>query len=403
MANNHSSLNSSSTERPPSAFQWPIPSSSSEITIKEILDNYQHDPEILKLVLIAKAEEDKKQTAQSTLQIERTRIQQRMMDMDALRSYPQPPPGAVIYPSSSSSSSQQPQTSQQQQSSHHQHQQPPQQQQQPQHNNDNSNNNSNNNDSNSIHQHQPTSYHSLPPFQQQVIARVTSDHQHHQPVSPAGYYPHSAHPLCPPSSHHEQHNQQQQNSKSQHTPQPQTAIATRPSYYYDHKQKNGIGKKRPHDAKLSHDQVMEVLKAKLQRGNNAVDKSKRTRTLPNLLVTTATNATSTTTSTTSNNNNNKQITGKPALPPPPPHHPNHNHHSQPPLSTPSPRSAKPVLPPIDTSVGRIPSRGPLSSNSSQKLPPFSATAALADASVIKGERRVKSLSPPPFATSTHRS
>ena len=59
MANNHSSLNSSSTERPPSAFQWPIPSSSSDITIKEILDNYQHDPEILKLVLIAKAEEDK--------------------------------------------------------------------------------------------------------------------------------------------------------------------------------------------------------------------------------------------------------------------------------------------------------------------------------------------------------
>ena len=54
---NHSSSNNS--ERPPSAFQWPIPSASSDITIKEILDNYQHDPELLKLVLSAKAEDDK--------------------------------------------------------------------------------------------------------------------------------------------------------------------------------------------------------------------------------------------------------------------------------------------------------------------------------------------------------
>ncbi|KAI9474329.1 hypothetical protein BDB00DRAFT_943624 [Zychaea mexicana] len=270
-----------------------------DITIKEILDNYQHDPELLKLVLLAKAEEDK----------------------------------------------------------------------------------------------------------QQVIARVTSDHQHHQPASPAGYYPHSAHPLCPPSVSEQPQPQPQQQQQQQQ----QQQSTSRSSYYNNREQNNHVGNKRPHDAKLSHDQVMEVLKAKLQRGSNAAEKNKRARTLPNPLgntntaptTTTSTNTT-TTASTPSTNNNTTTTTStttptaKPALPPPPQHHPQ----PHPPLSTPSPRSAKPVLPPIDTSVGRIPSRGPLSSNASHKLPPFSATAALADALVIKGERRVKSLSPPPFGTAT---
>lgn len=53
-------MQSSSHHRPPSAFQWPLPPQSElELTIKEILDVYQHDPELLKLVLSAKAEEDK--------------------------------------------------------------------------------------------------------------------------------------------------------------------------------------------------------------------------------------------------------------------------------------------------------------------------------------------------------
>lgn len=57
---NPSSLQSSSHHRLPSAFQWPLPPQSElELTIKEILDVYQHDPELLKLVLSAKAEEDK--------------------------------------------------------------------------------------------------------------------------------------------------------------------------------------------------------------------------------------------------------------------------------------------------------------------------------------------------------
>lgn len=46
---------------PTSAFQWPIPqqSGSSEISIREILDHYGNDPELLKCILTAKSEEDK--------------------------------------------------------------------------------------------------------------------------------------------------------------------------------------------------------------------------------------------------------------------------------------------------------------------------------------------------------
>lgn len=49
--------------RDSSAFQWPSPSqvalSYSDISIKDILDTYQHDVELLKVILLAKAEEDK--------------------------------------------------------------------------------------------------------------------------------------------------------------------------------------------------------------------------------------------------------------------------------------------------------------------------------------------------------
>lgn len=54
---------------PTSAFQWPIPPSPStlkpvtvsnnDITVKEILDRYNEDPELLKYILTAKSEEDK--------------------------------------------------------------------------------------------------------------------------------------------------------------------------------------------------------------------------------------------------------------------------------------------------------------------------------------------------------
>lgn len=182
------------------------------------------------------------------------------------------------------------------------------------------------------------------PFQQQVIARITSPlpeypPQHHlhlyqQPHQPSQAYnqaPHSAHPLCPPAQPYQKTNNANNNNNN--------------NINRDNRDNN--------DKKMTHDQVMEALKAKIIRGSS----KRAARTLP----------------------------------PPPPapssvssgaHHP----------ATPSPRSAKPILPPIDTSVGR----------NQHALPPFSATTAgiadavsLADTAPRKVDRRVKSLSPPP--------
>jgi hypothetical protein len=71
MANHSPHPNSLSphSKQPTSAFQWPIPPSPShlkpmnnsmnEITVKEILDRYNDDPELMKYILTAKSEEDK--------------------------------------------------------------------------------------------------------------------------------------------------------------------------------------------------------------------------------------------------------------------------------------------------------------------------------------------------------
>lgn len=74
MANHSPHPNSLSphSKQPTSAFQWPIPPSSpsshlkphaqqamNDITIKEILERYNEDPELLKYILTAKTEEDK--------------------------------------------------------------------------------------------------------------------------------------------------------------------------------------------------------------------------------------------------------------------------------------------------------------------------------------------------------
>lgn len=57
-----------SSRRPLSAFQWPVPHSptsthvpETEITLKQILDKYRDDPDLLRHILMAKAEEDKVQ------------------------------------------------------------------------------------------------------------------------------------------------------------------------------------------------------------------------------------------------------------------------------------------------------------------------------------------------------
>jgi hypothetical protein len=70
---NHSphpnSISPHTTKSQSSAFVWPIPNSPSqinpnnnnmnELSVREILDRYNEDPELLKYILTAKSEEDK--------------------------------------------------------------------------------------------------------------------------------------------------------------------------------------------------------------------------------------------------------------------------------------------------------------------------------------------------------
>lgn len=240
-------------------------------------------------------------------------------------------------------------------------------------------------------QQQPYAYYSLAPVQQQVLARITggssatpADHhansiphsqqqQHqqqqyyqHQPSREYGHYnypppspvvyPHSAHPLCPPDNRLNpsippapRHYQ----SQSHLLPTPSSQQPTTPISPGGGGNTNDDFKSRKRsiiqeEDKLSHNKVMEALKAKIQRGNGSplattapssafrshADKRQRTLPKPN------------TTSTSSE------------VPPilTYPHHHHHHHHHTPPPSTPSPRSAKPILPPIDTNVGRMPTK-----------------------------------------------
>ncbi|KAF1798085.1 hypothetical protein FB192DRAFT_1289339 [Mucor lusitanicus] len=293
-----------------SAFQWPpaaaaAPSpSSSDISVKDIIDKYHlNDKELLKHALIAKSEEDKKLTAQDVLKTEQARLHLRQMDIELIREQSKlaarQPPLYPVYVS------------------------PRHQQQQ-----------------------QPYAYYGLAPVQQQVLARITAPHTsiphaqqqqqpyyqqpsskeygyYNQPPPSPVVYPHSAHPLCPPDNR-------------LHPSAPR------------HASEDFKSRKRSHasilqeEDKLSHNKVMEALKAKIQRGSGSPlattapssafrphgDKRQRTLPKPN---------------TTSE------------VPPILTHPPQHYHHTPPP-STPSPRSAKPILPPIDTNVGRMPTK-----------------------------------------------
>ncbi|KAK4509164.1 high-affinity iron permease [Mucor velutinosus] len=359
-----SSSNPNSPQKSPdsSAFQWPPvaapSSSSSDISVKEIIDKYHpNNNELLKHALIAKSEEDKRLTAQDVLKTEQARLYLRQMDIElikeqsklAARQLPLHP----VYAS-------------------------PQQQQQQQ-------------------QQQPYAYYGLAPVQQQVLARITggssatpSKHHHqpphtsiphsqqqqqqqqqpyyqqpsskeygyyNQPPPSPGVYPHSAHPLCPPDNRLNpsvlpapRHYQ----SQSHLLPTPSSQQPTTPISPGGGGNTNDDFKsrKRSHasilheEDKLSHNKVMEALKAKIQRGSGSPlattapssafrpHGDKRQRTLPKPNTTTSSEV-------------------PPILTHPPQHH--HHHHTPPP-STPSPRSAKPILPPIDTNVGRMPTK-----------------------------------------------
>ncbi|KAI9022718.1 hypothetical protein CLU79DRAFT_845562 [Phycomyces nitens] len=310
-----------------SAFEWPIPSSPlakapshaelTEISLKEILTSYQDDPELLKHVLAAKTAENKKRVASLTLKAEMARIQLRSMDFDILHEQSRHPhhPGRPLEP-------------------------------------------------------QSAFYSGLAPIQKQVIARFanTSDHSRHAfsippfadpysarpPVSPI-YYPHSAHPLCRPEkpSHPtfassptltRPHNQSHHLAHIIHLPEPEPLVfpkRSRASFSAIEQQVAAVPSYTGHQ-KPSHNEVMEALKAKIQRSNGSSSAFSKARRLsciePNERSTIY-----------------KQRT--------------HSRHSQLPALrlrhvkyanervsveplTPSPGSDKPVLPPIDTSLGR---------------------------------------------------
>ncbi|KAG2190781.1 hypothetical protein INT46_001821 [Mucor plumbeus] len=363
MTSGQSSSNSNSPQKSScsTAFQWPVPTTTcTDISVKEIIEKYQsNNNDLLKHALMAKSEEDKKLTAQVVLKTEQARLYLRQMDIELIKKQSilvakQP----SLYPVYS----------------------PPHQQQQQQ------------------QQQQTYAYYSLAPVQQQVLARITGSssatehhhpphtsipqlqqqqqqhqqHQQHQqqqssreygyynhpPPSPV-VYPHSAHPLCPPDTRLNPPPPRHYQSQTHLLPTPPSQQPTTPispgsggggaSTNDDFK-----SRKRSHasilyeEDKLSHNKVMEALKAKIQRGNGSplattapssafrphVDK--RQRTLPKPTITTEVPPVLT------HPHQQQQ------------HH--HHHHHTPPPSTPSPRSAKPILPPIDTNVGRIPTK-----------------------------------------------
>ncbi|KAI7894886.1 uncharacterized protein EV154DRAFT_458778 [Mucor mucedo] len=276
------------------AFHWPIPGSPShlkpithshpnnnmnELTVKEILERYSDDPELMKYILTAKSEEDKKKAAKDTLKAEEARIQLRQMDLDFAR----PPSAAATGPP------------------------PPQ------------------------HGQGYAPYYGLAPVQQQVLARFNypphyGGHQsgHPPPSSPSVPYPHSAHPLCTSTDRVQQLRQSSPTSPITEETNPKKR--TRSSISVTNEPIN-----EQHQDKLSHNKVMEALKAKIQRGNGGPP-SPLTAS-PVVVI-------------PQDAHNNKKR--KPTLP-----RPVIVHSSTISSPSPSPRSAKPVLPPIDTNLGRM--------------------------------------------------
>ncbi|GAN07897.1 hypothetical protein MAM1_0181c07401 [Mucor ambiguus] len=329
MANHSPHPNSLSphSKQPTSAFQWPIPPSSpshmksntqqamADITVKEILERYNEDPELLKYILTAKTEEDKKKAAKDTLRAEEARIQLRHMDLELCREqakasarferpvyppgHPQPYPHAV-------------------QAIHHQTQIV----------------------AHTAHPHHPYPYYSLAPVQQQVLARFQQPPQHapgqqQPPASPSMPYPHSAHPLCPPPA-------DEKNFASRLPQFRQTSPSAAAGLSEETKKRSRASISSPNEVeqdKLLHTKVMEALKAKIQRGSGGP--------LSPLTAPPIRPPPSASTSASSQEHPNKKK--KPTLPRPVVVHQAETASSP----SPSPRSAKPVLPPIDTNLGRI--------------------------------------------------
>ncbi|CAO3597745.1 unnamed protein product [Absidia cylindrospora] len=444
---------SPTNDQPPrSAFQWPAPLSprfeqddhrndttatNTDIPLKDILEKYKDDADILQHILMAKAEEDKKQAARDMLKTEQARIHLKQLDLEYLREqsrWARYYDKSYHHPSHSHHPPPPPPHHPHQQQQHHVSTEP-------------------------IVRHPPSAIigtslppptvtphpplsstatagspygYNLAPVQQQVLARFNgsgqsqTSHYDYQPSSPVAY-PHSAHPLCPPADLRNKNSASTSStsssslSSSRHLPSnasiiPTSNTSSSSTRHYHHRLQPpsintststtaaiqpstpispAIGNgntnyddlptsatprcKRtrplstsadPSDDKLSHNKVMEALKAKIQRGNGSpvsatppssafrpttsltdsamvVHMDKRQRQLPKPIMTldNNNNGSSTSSSSAASSSSSTTVvagtgTNGPILPSSPSNH------------TPSPRSAKPILPPIDTSVGQ---------------------------------------------------
>jgi hypothetical protein len=355
-----------------------------------------------------------KKAARDTLKAEEARIQLRQMDLDlareqtkaSLRHNNNERPSLHAYPQ---------QHVQQQQHHPQQVQPPPQQPQQQQQQQQQQSHLTPGPATAHHHPHHPHiaqhpyPYYSLAPVQQQVLARFNypppyiQGHHAQPPPSPSVPYPHSAHPLCPPSTEDKQvHRLYRQASPPAVSPVTEEPVVSKKRNRSSISSPNDPSNE-PQQEKISHNKVMEALKAKIQRSNNSGPPSplaaspirppsqlenankKRKSTLPRPVETTTKSAFAS-------------------------------------ASSPSPRSAKPVLPPIDTNLGRTKTATPAAvvsetssstssssttttSNSSHKSKPNSSAGSGQQESpsdhILLNTRRARSLSPPSSTTSTN--
>ncbi|KAI8884249.1 hypothetical protein K501DRAFT_248246 [Backusella circina FSU 941] len=192
-----------------------LPSSLKDITVKEILVKYDNDPELLKYILSAKAEEDKRSSAKDVLKTQEVRIQLKQIDIDIAR---------------------------EQAKAHACYEQPP-------------------------FQAQGVPFSKLAPVQEQVLARFSYPHQstpknHHPlPPSPATLYPHSAHPLCPSNNLNDNYGPPLPNLNAPYRFKNQDAK--------NHLKRNRSSISNDTTDKQSHNKVIEALKAKIRRSSTS--------------------------------------------------------------------------------------------------------------------------------------
>ncbi|KAI7905887.1 uncharacterized protein BX663DRAFT_498015 [Cokeromyces recurvatus] len=258
-----------STIKNSSIFQWPIPTTTNDISIKEIIEKYYStNNELLKHILSAKIEEDRKQAAEDILKIEQARIHSRYLDIELMKERSklvgqQVPYTLVPFPSSS---------------------------------HDNMN----------------------VPVQQPATACITKNTLLSSPTPYSVWYPPLSRSYLLPITSFQQLT---------------TPISPNNSTSDTLKKRNHTSISTSHEENktLTHNRVIEALKAKIQRTSSSSTSrqtlqhlNKRQRTLPQPTIKTTC------------------------------------YNEQQPSSYPSPCSEKPILPPIDTSLSHIPATTTLS-------------------------------------------